>query len=214
MANGMKTKNMRARGKITSWNDQQGYGFVTPAAGGKQVFVHIKAFSNRNRRPEIGELVSFALSADRQGRPCAVKATYAGERLHNESKQKNGYLPVTGAALFLLIVGVAALTARIPHFIFAFYLAASLLALVMYALDKSAARKGAWRTQESTLHLLSLAGGWPGALVAQQLLRHKTRKQPFRSIFWLTVLLNCSAFIWLLTPVGASALQSLGAGVV
>ena len=205
---------MRARGKITSWNDQKGPAFLPPAAARKQVFGHIQAFSNRTRRPEIGELVSFALSADRQGRPCAVKATYAGERLHNESKQKNDYLPVTGAVLFLFIVGVAALTARIPHFIFAFYLAASLLALVMYALDKSAARKGAWRTQESTLHLLSLAGGWPGALVAQQQLRHKTRKQPFRSIFWLTVIVNCGAFVWLLTPIGTATLQSVGAGVV
>ena len=79
----------------------------------------------------------------------------------------------------------------------------------MYAVDKSAARKGAWRTQESTLHLLSLAGGWPGALVAQQKLRHKSRKQSFRFVFWVTVLLNCGAFVWLFTPTGASALQSV-----
>jgi len=84
---------MRSKGKITSWNDEKGFGFITPSSGGNRIFVHIKAFS------------------------------------------------------------------------------------------KSAARKGAWRTQESTLHLLSLVGGWPGALVAQQKLRHKSKKQSFRFVF-------------------------------
>lgn len=72
----------------------------------------------------------------------------------------------------------------------------SLLTFIIYALDKSAAKNGAWRAEESTLHLLSLAGGWPGALIAQQKLRHKSKKQSFRSVFWVTVLLNCGAFAW------------------
>jgi uncharacterized membrane protein YsdA (DUF1294 family) len=86
---------------------------------------------------------------------------------------------------------------------------ASLLTFIMYAWDKSAAKSGEWRTQESTLHLMSLAGGWPGALIAQQKLRHKTKKQSFRLVFWVTVLLNCGAFVWLFTPNGAATLQSL-----
>lgn len=40
--------NMRTKGKITFWNDEKGYGFITPSAGLKQVFVHIRAFSNRS----------------------------------------------------------------------------------------------------------------------------------------------------------------------
>ena len=67
------------------------------------------------------------------------------------------------------------------------YLILSAISFAAYALDKSAAQRGAWRTSETTLHLLALAGGWPGALVAQQVLRHKTIKQPFRSLFWVTV---------------------------
>ena len=89
------------------------------------------------------------------------------------------------------------------------YLVASLLTFIAYAIDKSAARKGGWRTQESTLHFLSLVGGWPGALVAQQVLRHKSSKQAFRSVFWVTVILNCAAFFWLFTPVGTALFQSL-----
>ena len=205
---------MRTKGTITTWNDEKGFGFITPSTGGKQVFVHIKAFGNRNRRPEINQLVTYALSSDGKGRPCAIKATLAGDRLPERVKRSNDSLLVIVATFFLVIVGVAVLTAKIPPLVLALYMAASLLTFIMYAVDKSAARKGAWRTQESTLHLLSLAGGWPGALVAQQKLRHKSKKQSFRSVFWLTVLLNCGVFVWLLTPTGADTLRALIASVV
>jgi uncharacterized membrane protein YsdA (DUF1294 family) len=70
------------------------------------------------------------------------------------------------------------------------------VAFCAYALDKSAARTGRWRTPEGTLHIFGLAGGWPGALVAQKVLRHKSQKQSFQLVFWATVLLNCSALGW------------------
>jgi cold shock CspA family protein len=38
---------MRTRGKITHWNGEKGYGFITPESGAKQVFVHISALRNR-----------------------------------------------------------------------------------------------------------------------------------------------------------------------
>lgn len=72
----------------------------------------------------------------------------------------------------------------------------SLLTFAAYAVDKSAARHGARRVRERTLHLLALLGGWPGALLAQQLLRHKTVKPGFRLVFWFTVLSNVAA-VWL-----------------
>ena len=205
---------MRTKGRITSWNDEKGFGFITPNTGGKRVFIHIKAFGNRNRRPEVDQVVTFALSTDKQGRPCAEKATLAGDRLTLKTKQTNGSMSVIMAASFLVIVGASVLTAKIPLLILALYVVASLLTFIMYAVDKSAARKGKWRTQESTLHLLSLTGGWPGALVAQQKLRHKSKKQSFRLVFWITVLLNCSAFIWLLTPTGGDMLRALIADVI
>ncbi len=178
-------------------------------AGGKQIFIHIKAFTNRNRRPVVGQIVTYALSSDKQGRPRAVKATLTGDRLPEKTKQSSGSLSIVLAVFFLIIVGVSAFLAKIPLHILALYMAASLLTFIMYAIDKSAAKDGAWRTQESTLHLLSLAGGWPGALIAQQKLRHKTQKQSFRSVFWITVLLNCGVFAWLFTPNGTATLQSL-----
>jgi uncharacterized membrane protein YsdA (DUF1294 family) len=70
----------------------------------------------------------------------------------------------------------------------------SLLCFVAYARDKSAARSGRWRTKESTLLMLGLLCGWPGALLAQYLLRHKTAKTGFQTMFWVTVVLNVAGF--------------------
>lgn len=72
----------------------------------------------------------------------------------------------------------------------AVYAVLSVVALVLYRVDKRAAQRGAWRTRESTLHLVALLGGWPGALAGRRLLRHKTRKQPFVRVLWLTVAAN------------------------
>jgi hypothetical protein len=59
------------------------------------------------------------------------------------------------------------------------------------------------------LHLLSLCCGWPGALVAQQAFRHKSKKESFRFVFWITVILNMGLFSWLHTADGAHALQGV-----
>lgn len=78
------------------------------------------------------------------------------------------------------------------------YLILSALTFVVYAVDKSAAVKGRWRVPEKNLHLLALLGGWPGALLAQTWLRHKTIKTSFRAIFWLTVFINITGFALLI----------------
>ncbi|MCU0121930.1 DUF1294 domain-containing protein [Pseudomonas sp. B2M1-30] len=66
----------------------------------------------------------------------------------------------------------------------------SVLAFFMYWADKRKARADAWRTPENILHAVELAGGWPGALIAQQVFRHKTRKVSFQILFWMIVALH------------------------
>lgn len=61
------------------------------------------------------------------------------------------------------------------------------LTYVTYSEDKDAASTKTWRVSEATLHLLALLGGWPAALAAQRVLRHKTQKVWFQCVFWLTV---------------------------
>jgi len=75
-------------------------------------------------------------------------------------------------------------------FVLSIYGFFSLITFCLYGLDKSAARRGSWRVKESTLHFLSLFGGWPGAMLGQSAFRHKTKKLRFRVIFWLTVIMN------------------------
>ncbi|CAK15707.1 DUF1294 domain-containing protein [Pseudomonas entomophila] len=72
----------------------------------------------------------------------------------------------------------------------ALYPAVSLVSLLLYWQDKQQARTQAWRTPEKVLHASELLGGWPGALLAQQLFRHKTRKVSYQAVFWGIVLLH------------------------
>lgn len=72
----------------------------------------------------------------------------------------------------------------------ALFLTLNLLVFLIYFLDKQAARKGGWRISERTLLTLALIGGSLGAVAAQQLLRHKTRKEPFRSILAAILILH------------------------
>lgn len=66
----------------------------------------------------------------------------------------------------------------------------SLLAFLLYWNDKRKARTDRWRIPENILHAVELAGGWPGALIAQQVFRHKTRKVSYQVLFWAIVLLH------------------------
>ena len=100
-------------------------------------------------------------------------------------------IPVYFSTLIILLFSSKWLmTILVLHLIF------SLITLGIYAWDKSAAVNNRWRTPESTLHILSLIGGWPGAMLAQQFFRHKTQKQPFRFLFWLTVMFNISIVLF------------------
>ncbi|MFA0155138.1 DUF1294 domain-containing protein [Vibrio sp. 10N.261.46.A3] len=103
---------------------------------------------------------------------------------------------------YLVLVAVSVLFAESSKALLVWYLVIGVVTFFVYAKDKRAATNGNWRVPEKTLHIFSVAGGWLGALIAQDKLRHKTQKQPFRSIYWLTVAMNVAAFVWTLTPSG------------
>jgi len=106
--------------------------------------------------------------------------------------------------LFLLLYVALALRWHVPWPVGAAYVGLSLLCFLLYARDKAAARAARRRTPERTLHLLALLGGWPGALLAQRHLRHKSSKASFRSAFWGTVVLNVGGFVVLSSPWGGA----------
>jgi uncharacterized membrane protein YsdA (DUF1294 family)/cold shock CspA family protein len=194
---------MRYQGRLTGWNDDKGNGFVTPNGGGDKAFVHIKAFSNRRRRPIEGDLITYAVTRDSKNRLQASDIRFPGEAKPAERRATRHYaaaviVPFGCIAITLTILG------RIPFLVPFVYVIASVITLMAYGFDKSAAMNSRRRTPETTLHLLSVVGGWPGALVAQQIFHHKSRKLEFRTIFWLTVAMNCGALGWLATESGAS----------
>ena len=111
--------------------------------------------------------------------------------------------------VFCILFLYAAWAWKMPGWVPALYGGASVLSLLAYAMDKAAAQRGAWRTPENTLHVLALAGGWPGALLAQGWLRHKTVKAEFRAVFWTTVVFNIAAFLLVVSPQGLAWLQGV-----
>lgn len=189
---------MRQKGRITEWQDERGFGFVTPMAGKDRVFVHIKSFVDRTRRPAANELVTFDLKRDAKGRPQCVNVEYCGERARRVASRGVEVGALALATAFLVLVFGAAIAGRLPMIVAAAYAVVSVVTFIVYARDKWAARNRRWRTQETTLHLLGVIGGWPGALAAQKVLRHKSSKRRFRIVFWGTVALNCGLLLWAL----------------
>lgn len=187
---------MRYLGRLTDWHDDKGYGFVVPKGGGDRAFVHIKAFEQQGRRPASGDLIAYAVQRDSKGRLNAVGIRFAGAQATRERQapRRGPRKAIASVALAAIVVGW--LSRKLPFEVFAVYVLMSGIALFVYAFDKSAAERGGWRTKERTLHAVALLGGWPGALLAQDLFRHKSRKATFQWVFWCTVLLNCGSLAW------------------
>ena len=196
---------MRFEGTVKSWNDDRGFGFIDPSLGGDEVFVHIKAFSKRNVRPALGQRVTFEVETGAQGRKRAKNVEAARAAIPARSRREEQSADWDMASLLAIPVLIAVYVATSFHWKVSLlwavaYFAVSIVTFFAYAFDKTAAVRGNWRTQEGTLLGLGLLCGWPGGLIAQKMLRHKSGKQSFRTAFWITVFLNLLAFIALNSP--------------
>lgn len=200
-------KNPRYQGRISAWKDDQGFGFITPNGGGPTVFVHVKSFVRQGIRPAGNEIVTYDLAVNENGKPRAENVAYVHHRYAKQPSCRTGMNSLIVAVAFLGFITTCSVTGKLPALIFGLYIAMSIAAFIAYAIDKSAAQNKRWRTKESTLHALGLAGGWPGALFAQKIFRHKYKKQAFQQVFWFTVITNCGALGWLLSPFGSNARQ-------
>jgi uncharacterized membrane protein YsdA (DUF1294 family) len=101
---------------------------------------------------------------------------------------------------FAAMIAAAVELWRVPPLLLSVYAVGSVICFGMYAVDKAAARAGRWRTSENTLLLLGLACGWPGAILAQMIMRHKSNKPSFKMRFWATVVVNVALFLYLVSP--------------
>jgi cold shock CspA family protein len=104
---------MRTHGTLTRWNDDRGFGFITPAKGTGELFVHISAFPRDGKRPRIDELISFEVENGPDGRPRAVRvmrpaprhvAPHAAARPRSNPPRRR----LGGAFALLAIAGIGA----------------------------------------------------------------------------------------------------------
>jgi uncharacterized membrane protein YsdA (DUF1294 family)/cold shock CspA family protein len=190
---------MRLSGTITEWNDDRGFGFITPAAGTERVFIHVSAVTAGQARPANGNAVTFRLTRDERGRLRAEEVQFAAAL-----EGVRGDVRAAGVAAALVIVGVAAAAVfrAAPVWVPAAYLLMSAATMAVYRMDKSAAQAARRRTPESTLHALELLGGWPGALIAQRLFRHKCTKVEYQVTFWIIVAAHIGLWAWWLATTG------------
>ncbi len=193
---------MRYVGRIIEWNDERGFGFVTPEGSGIRTFVHITAFRRGSRRPVVGTVIDYEIRIDGKGRfhasrPGFVTATV--QAVQPKATTPRG-LPRKGiAALFLIAITAGCLTSQFPASLALVYAFMSAVAFKMYGQDKAAANDDRWRTPELKLQFVGLFCGWPGALFAQEAFRHKVSKSEFQILFWFAVTLNCAGLAWLLS---------------
>jgi uncharacterized membrane protein YsdA (DUF1294 family)/cold shock CspA family protein len=206
---------MRFRGRITEWKDDKGFGFITPDRGGPTLFVHISAFSHRTSRPVGNERVTYEVALDKQNRPQAIKVSYPNAGTTEKAEAPDIRIDpkiFVAPVLLFSFIGYCVFSGRLHPSLLLSYIVLSCLTYMLYAFDKAAALQRQWRTQENTLHVLSVLGGWPGAMVAQSMFRHKTKKTIFRAGYWVTVAINCLGLAAILNPAAALTLLRMVAG--
>ena len=196
---------MRFEGTLTSWNDERGFGRLESSQGGEPIFVHVSAWPQGNGQPQLNQAVTFEVEVGPKGKRARnvelVRVRSAPRQSERATRAQWGTATLFAIPAFIVVYLVLSAVWRLPVWVAGLYVLLSTATFIAYAADKSAAARNSWRTPESTLHTLALAGGWPGALLAQQFLRHKSTKQEFRQVFWGTIMLNIMGLVVLASPI-------------
>lgn len=189
-----------ACGRLVRWSDEKGFGFIENQTSG-DVFLHVKALSGHQKRPEVGDEVRYRLVKDDKGRAVAADVKLLGQPLIVISLFT--FATIIIVFIFYGWLAYLAITNEVLRYLPAPYFILSVIAWFVYAVDKKKAQTGQWRTPERTLQFLAMLGGWPGAWLAQRILRHKSRKISFQLLFGLMVILNLAALTYFLDYCGA-----------
>ena len=187
------------RGVVVMFDAARGFGFIRPDGvkeeEEKDVFVHVRNVEG-HKSLHPGQRVSFHLTRTDKG-PAAINVQ-AGSVLGIPYLKYS--LIGLGTAL-LLLFGLASAMNRPTSFALWLVMWVSALSLVtfgIYGYDKAQAQNNGPRVPEVVLHLLGLLGGTPGAFIAMRVFHHKTSKQSFQTVFWLTVAVQLVVLVILL----------------
>lgn len=167
-------------GKILIWNEAKGFGWVE--SGDQKLFFHSREFVGQAF--EVGQELSYMVGSDIKGRPCA--------------RSPEGAAPVRiSVSAWMLLVALMVLPVMgLTHVPVPWWwptvqvIALSAATYRLYSYDKRQAVRRGWRVPETSLHLAEIAGGWPGAFLAQRRLRHKVSKGRYLAIYWCIISLH------------------------
>ncbi|WP_367846405.1 DUF1294 domain-containing protein [Rhodoferax sp. WC2427] len=196
---------MKKKGKIHQWNTTRGMGLIRSPRTGHDIFFHIKDYRG-STAPREGETVWFDEVTSRHSRPRAIEVSTVSGNADVHSNRPRRYIgrrSNTRSFVLLLFLWVVlgawgVWSYRLPLWLMAAVLAVNVLTVLLYARDPQGTRNRGWRPSESLLHLLSLLGGWPGAGLAQTILRYRSHKPSFATRYWGTVALHFAMLLgWL-----------------
>jgi uncharacterized membrane protein YsdA (DUF1294 family)/cold shock CspA family protein len=214
---------MRKQGSVIRWDDARGFGFIRSATSTSDVYFHVRDFRGAAlERPRHGLAVTFeeihiggkgprAMAVQAAGSPTSATGAAArpasnrrpGRQREHSHKGSGAAIGVPLMIAYFASVGWGVWVHRLPWWALVASLLLNAATFFAYMQDKYAATQRAWRIKEDTLHLWSLVGGWWGAWLAQQAIRHKSNKRSFQSTYWVTVVAHCgavAAWLWWLAP--------------
>ena len=96
---------MRLQGRVTEWNDERGFGYVTQNGTGVRTFLHISALNAGGRRPAVGSLITYELGRDGRGRVQARNGRFVGARVSTPSDSTGTLGTAVVGLIVLLVVG-------------------------------------------------------------------------------------------------------------
>ena len=191
----------RFQGRLIEWHDEKGYGFIQGITDERhtKVFLHIKSFKRSGPRPIEGCVLEYELGLDEKSRPQALQVTYVKANQVNKKSGKptsttSTKIPFHPIYILMVIYWVTILVASafsaVPSFFILILSIVNAYTYWIYGKDKKAAQSNEQRVPEQHLLMMSLMGGWTAAWFAQQNLRHKTQKQPFKKYYHMMIGLN------------------------
>ncbi|MHC8470575.1 cold shock domain-containing protein [Plesiomonas shigelloides] len=72
------------KGIVCQWNDEKGFGFITPDGSADRVFFHISATNLQGMRPKVNDSVYYEVDADSSGRKKAIVVHFEHDASGND----------------------------------------------------------------------------------------------------------------------------------